>query len=66
MSVVFKAFSVEKCLPSKEGVALDSLSFCPVAIGLVNRINKHYIHVAPFGAISNNCSFIKHDLYVFF
>ena len=27
MTIVLKAPSVEKCLPSKEGVALNSLSF---------------------------------------
>ena len=48
MSVVSKALSVEKCLPSKGGGSSRFTIFCPVAIGLVNRMNKHYIHAGPF------------------
>jgi hypothetical protein len=50
MLVVFKALSVEKCLPSKGGSSSRFTILCPVAIGLVNRMNKHYIHAGPFGA----------------
>ena len=50
MSVVFKALSVEKCLPSKWRSSSRFIIFCAMAIGLVNRMNKHYIHVGPFEA----------------
>ena len=55
MSIVFKALSVEvlsveMCLPSKGGSSSRFIILCPVAIGLVDRTNKHYIHVGPFEA----------------
>ena len=50
MLVVSKALSVEKCLPLKGGSSSRFTVLCPVAIGLLNRMNKHYIHAGSFGA----------------
>ena len=45
MSVVSKAPSVEKSVyPRKGGSSSRFTILCPVAIGLVIRMNKHYIH----------------------
>ena len=50
MSVVFKVVSVEKCLTLKRESSSRFIILWPVAIALVNRMNKHYIHGGPFGA----------------
>ena len=50
MSVVFKALSVEKCLPPKGRSSSRFIILCVEAIRLVDRTDKHYIHVGIFGA----------------
>ena len=44
MLVVFKHLVWKKCSPLKEGSSSRFTILCPVAIGLVIRMNKHYIH----------------------
>ena len=44
MSVVFKALSVEKCLPLSRINSSRITFLYLVDIGLVIRMNKHYIH----------------------